>query len=187
MADQQQSRGRLYVISAPSGAGKTSLTHALIKRLRSREHCIRFSISYTTRQPRPGERDGVDYHFVSEARFEEMIAADEFLEHARVFERYYGTARLATEQWLAQGCDVMLDIDWQGARQVRRHAADAVLIFIQPPSLDELARRLRARGSEDEASVLRRLREAEAEMQHAKEYDHQVTNDCFAEALAAIV
>src|SRR5699024_10322310 len=122
-------RGRLYVVSAPSGAGKTSLTHAVIERLAARGHAARFSISYTTRQPRPGERDGMDYHFVSQSEFERMIAAQAFLEHAWVFDRYYGTARAATEQLLGAGSAVVLDIDWQGARQVRSRVPDAVLIF----------------------------------------------------------
>lgn len=176
-------RGHVYVVSAPSGAGKTSLTHALIDRLAARGHKVRFSVSCTTRAPRPGERDGVDYHFVSPETFRDMIADDDFLEYARVFDRYYGTARGETEHWLASGYDVILDIDWQGAQQVRRQAPDAVLIFIQPPSLAELARRLRARGSEDEASVARRLDEAEAEIAHASEFDYRLVNKVFDNAL----
>lgn len=183
---QFRQRGRLYVVSAPSGAGKTSLTHALIERLAARGRDTRFSVSYTTRQPRPAERDGVDYHFVTQAEFERMIAADEFLEYAWVFDRYYGTARAATAQLLGAGSDVVLDIDWQGARQVRRHVPDAVLIFIQPPSQGELERRLRARASEDEASIARRLEEADAELAHAGDYDYRVVNDDFAQALAAL-
>lgn len=183
---QAPQRGRLYVVSAPSGAGKTSLTHALIERLATRDQAIRFSVSYTTRRPRPGERDGVDYHFVRQTEFERMIAAGAFLEHAWVFDRYYGTARAATEQLLAAGSNVVLDIDWQGARQVRARSADAVLIFIQPPSTQELERRLRARGSEDEASLARRLHEADAELAHAAEYDYRVINDRFEDALAQL-
>lgn len=186
MTETRNSRGRLYVVSAPSGAGKTSLTHALIERLATGGHEARFSVSYTTRQPRPGEVDGVDYHFVTQAVFRDMIAANAFLEHAWVFGRYYATARAETERWLADGCDVVLDIDWQGARQVREHVPDAVLIFIRPPSLNELERRLRARGSEDEDSIARRLDEAEAELSHADEYDHQIVNDRFADALAEL-
>jgi len=180
---QNQQRGRLYVVSAPSGAGKTSLTHAVIERLAARGHAARFSISYTTRQPRPGERDGMDYHFVSQSEFERMIAAQAFLEHAWVFDRYYGTARAATEQLLGAGSDVVLDIDWQGARQVRSRVPDAVLIFIEPPTLTELERRLRSRGSEDEAHIARRLREASAELAHAGEYDYRIVNDHFENAL----
>jgi len=186
MSKQATTRGRLYVVSAPSGAGKTSLTHALIERLSASGRTMRFSVSHTTRAPRPGEVDGRDYHFVSQEEFRAMIAADEFLEYAWVFDRYYGTGRAETERWLAAGQDVVLDIDWQGALQVRQHVADAVLIFIQPPSLAELEKRLRARGSEDEASIARCLNDAEAEMGHAGEYDHQVVNDCFADALAEI-
>lgn len=180
---QTQQRGRLYVVSAPSGAGKTSLTHAVIARRAARGLATRFSVSYTTRQPRPGERDGVDYHFVSQAEFERMIAAQEFLEHAWVFDRYYGTAQAATEELLRAGSDVVLDIDWQGARQVRNRVPDAVLIFIEPPTLAELEHRLRARGSEDEQHIARRLREASAELAHAGEYDYRVVNDQFAAAL----
>lgn len=178
--------GRLYVISAPSGAGKTSLTHALIQRLALRHRKTRFSVSYTTRKPRPGEVDGKDYYFVSENTFRDMIDADAFLEYAWVFDRYYGTARAETERCLSEGYDVVLDIDWQGARQVRRHVPGAVLIFIQPPSAGELERRLRARGSEDEASISRRLREAGDELTHADEYDYRVVNDDFDEAVIVL-
>lgn len=182
----RRARGHLYVISAPSGAGKTSLTHALIDRLAGRGHSIRFSVSYTTRAPRPDEREGIDYRFVAEARFRDMIAAGEFLEYARVFGCFYGTARAETERVLADGHDVVLDIDWQGAQQVRRRVPGAVLVFIEPPSLAELKRRLQARGSEDGDSVARRLAEAQAELGHAPEYDYRVVNDCFDRALAAL-
>lgn len=184
--EDNPARGHLYVISAPSGAGKTSLTHALIERLNAGGHRIRFSVSWTTRAPRAGERDGVDYHFVSQARFSAMIADDDFLEYAQVFDRSYGTARAETERWLSAGYDVVLDIDWQGAEQVRRYVPDAVLIFIQPPTLAELEHRLRARGSEDEDSIARRLEEAAAELSHAPAYDYRVSNDRFEDALAEL-
>lgn len=186
MSESRNDNGQLYVVSAPSGAGKTSLTHALIKRLAARRHEVCFSVSYTTRAPRPGEVDGVDYHFVTEAGFDERIAAGEFLEYAWVFDRYYGTARAETQRLLDSGCDVVLDIDWQGARQVRARMPAAVLIYIQPPSLAELEQRLRSRGSEDEASIARRLAEAEAELAHADEYDYRIVNDRFADALDAL-
>ncbi len=176
-------RGQLYVISAPSGAGKTSLTHALIERLERNGRVARFSVSYTTRDARPGERDGVDYHFVPMADFQAMIAAGAFLEYAQVFDRYYGTSAAETERWLAHGQDVVLDIDWQGARQVRKRAPETVSIFIRPPSRDELERRLRDRASDDDASIARRLAEADDEMARADEYDHQIVNDHFDDAL----
>lgn len=179
-------RGQLYVISAPSGAGKTSLTHALIERLAGHGRPARFSVSYTTRAARPGEIDGHDYHFVSVAEFEQMIAEGAFLEHARVFDRYYGTSAEETERWLARGHDVVLDIDWQGARQVRERAPGVVTIFIRPPSRTELERRLRTRASDDEAQIARRLAEAEDELARANEYDHQIVNDHFDDALDAL-
>lgn len=189
MSGNETTKGRLFVISGPSGTGKTSLTHAAIERLAARGHAPRFSVSYTTRAPRSGERDGVDYHFVDEAEFRRLIDSDGFLEHARVFDHRYGTGRDETERQLAAGRDVVLDIDWQGAQQVRA-AADAVTsIFIKPPSPEELERRLRERALDDEATIERRLAEAEEEIAHADEYDHIVVNDDFERArdrLAAI-
>lgn len=179
-------RGQLYVISAPSGAGKTSLTHALIDRLERGGRQARFSVSYTTRLARPGERDGVDYHFVPVDRFQAMIEAGVFLEYAQVFDRYYGTSAVETERWLDHGQDVVLDIDWQGARQVRASAPGTVSIFIRPPSRDELERRLRDRASDDDAAIARRLAEADDELAHADEYDHQIVNDRFDDALEAL-
>lgn len=179
-------RGQLYVISAPSGAGKTSLTHALIERLAPRGRVVRFSVSYTTRDARAGEVDGVDYHFVPAADFQAMIDAGAFLEYAQVFDRYYGTGAAETERWLAAGQDVVLDIDWQGARQVRARAPGAITIFIEPPSRAELERRLRDRASDDDASIARRLAEADDEMARADEYDHRIVNDHFDDALAAL-
>lgn len=179
-------RGRLYVISAPSGGGKTSLTRALIERLEAKGRIARFSVSYTTRDAREGETDGIDYHFVSMDRFTAMIDDEAFLEHARVFDRYYGTSREETERWLAAGQDVILDIDWQGAAQVRERAPEAVTIFIRPPSREELERRLRARASDDEDAIRRRLAEADDELARADDYDHQIVNDVFDRALDAL-
>ena len=178
--------GQLYVISAPSGGGKTSLTRALIERLAAKGRTARFSVSYTTRDPREGERDGVDYHFVSVDGFKQMIAEAAFLEHARVFDRYYGTSKAETERWLAAGQDVILDIDWQGAEQVRARAPDAITIFISPPSREELERRLRSRASDDETAIIKRLAEADDEMARAGDYDHQIVNDEFERALSEL-
>ncbi|MGH8454306.1 MAG: guanylate kinase, partial [Nevskiales bacterium] len=139
--------------------------------------------SYTTRAPRPGERDGVDYHFVKFKDFTDMIARKEFLEHAQVFDRYYGTGAPATEDSLRSGIYVFLDIDWQGARQVRERHPDALSIFIKPPSLEELEKRLRARGQDNEETIRRRMQEAETEMSHAGEFDHVLVNDDFGQTV----
>ncbi|MGQ0528693.1 MAG: guanylate kinase [Panacagrimonas sp.] len=176
-------RGRLFVISAPSGGGKTSLTRALLPRLHARRHAAAISVSYTTRAPRAGEQDGVHYHFVDEARFLAMIEAGDFLEHAQVFGRRYGTGRAATEAQLVQGVDLMLDIDWQGAQQVRRQSAEVISVFILPPSVEELRRRLQGRGQDDAATVERRMAEARTEMLHYKEYDYLIVNREFDQAL----
>lgn len=179
--------GRLIVVAAPSGAGKTSLTQALIQRLSATGIPAAFSVSYTTRKSRPGETDGVHYHFVDEAVFEGMIQRGEFLEHAHVFGRRYGTGRAVTEKLLAQGHTLFLDIDWQGARQVRQQLPDrSLLLFILPPSLEELERRLRARGQDDEATIQRRMQAAAEEMSHAAEFDHALVNDDFQRTLEAL-
>ncbi len=182
MNSPSSKRGRLFVISAPSGAGKTSLTHAVIERLARRGQALKFSVSYTTREPRGAEKDGVDYHFVSKEKFLGMIEGGEFFEYAQVFDRYYGTGRAKTERLLAGGEDVVLDIDWQGAQQVRAASDDAISIFIMPPTRAELERRLRERAMDDDHAISRRLAEAEEEMAHASEYDHVVVNDNFAAA-----
>jgi guanylate kinase len=179
--------GTLYVISAPSGAGKTSLVRALLD---STGEALALSVSHTTRAPRPGEVDGRDYHFVDAETFRRMIDDGAFLEHARVFDNYYGTARLGIEAQLAQGRDVILEIDWQGARQVRRALPASVGIFILPPSREALRARLRARGQDDEAVIARRMRDAVNEMSHYREYDYLVINEVFRTAhdeLAAII
>ncbi len=175
--------GNLWIVSAPSGGGKTSLTRALLPLLASLEVSACISISFTTRAPRPGEVDGVHYHFVNEARFVAMIEQGAFLEHAHVFGRRYGTGRAETEALLAQGQDVILDIDWQGARQVRQQRAGAHSLFILPPSRQELGRRLRERGQDSDAVIAERMAAAVAEMSHYAEYDYLVVNDNFTHAL----
>lgn len=172
-------RGQLYVISAPSGAGKTSLVKAL------REHLpgIAVSVSHTTRARRPGEEDGVDYHFVDHAAFERMAAHGEFLEHAQVFDNYYGTSKSAVELNLSAGQDVILEIDWQGAQQVRAIFPEARGIFILPPAREVLEARLRGRGQDGEDVIARRMRDAVTEMEHYDEFDYVVVNDIFEEAL----
>lgn len=172
--------GRLYVVAAPSGAGKTSLVKALM----AREPRLRFSVSYTTRQPRPNEVDGRDYHFVSRSRFEDMIAGNEFLEHARVFDNYYGTGLAAVQTALDGGELLLLEIDWQGARQVRRAMPDSTSIFILPPSRAALEQRLRARRTDSAATIARRLADASSDMSHYKEFDYVVVNDQFERAAA---
>ncbi|MGE0114522.1 MAG: guanylate kinase [Steroidobacteraceae bacterium] len=174
--------GHLYVIAAPSGAGKTSLVKALL----AQEPSARFSISYTTRKQRSAEVDGRDYFFVDRARFEQMVAAGEFLEHALVFDNYYGTARAQVEQLLTQGANVILEIDWQGARQIRGVMQDCRSIFILPPSRAELERRLRNRGTDDETVIQRRLRDAVSDMSHWAEFDYVVVNADFDQALAEL-
>lgn len=175
--------GRLFVISAPSGGGKTSLTRALVPKLAARGHEAVISVSYTTRAPRPGEQDGVHYHFVDEAAFLDMVERGDFLEHAEVFGRRYGTGMARTRELLGRGIDVMLDIDWQGARQVRGLAPDAHSIFILPPSITELAQRLRGRGQDDATTIAKRMAAAQAEMSHYGEYQSLIINEDFERAL----
>ena len=175
-------RGRLWVIAAPSGAGKTSLVHALL----DRDPSLRFSISYTTRSKRSSEVDGRDYFFVAEAEFLAMVGREAFLEHARVFDNWYGTGREHIEGLLAGGHSVVLEIDWQGARQVRERAPESRSIFILPPSVAELERRLRGRKTDTEAVILRRLNDALGDMAHWPEFDYVVVNDDFTAALARL-
>jgi guanylate kinase len=172
-------RGRLYVVSAPSGAGKTSLVKALMER----EPRIRFSVSYTTRTPRPNEIPGRDYHFVSMERFDEMVARDEFLEHAKVFDNCYGTAAHTVEEALANGEQLLLEIDWQGARQVRARLPEARSIFILPPSRSALEQRLKDRSTDSEAVIQRRLQDAAQDIGHWTEFEFVVVNDRFEQAL----
>ncbi len=175
--------GTLWIVSAPSGGGKTSLTRALIQRLNQRGIPAAISVSYTTRAPRAGEQDGVHYHFVDEPRFLAMAAAGEFLEHAEVFGRRYGTGRAETERLLAAGTELLLDIDWQGARQIKAQRPDAPGVFILPPSAAELERRLHGRGQDDPKVIAARMDAAHAEMTHYAEYDYLIVNDTFDHAL----
>ncbi|MGH8541906.1 MAG: guanylate kinase [Stenotrophobium sp.] len=183
MSERLSPRGDLFVLSAPSGGGKTSLARALLPRLAAQGIQAAISVSYTTRAPRPGEEDGAHYHFVDEADFLRMIEREEFFEHAEVFGRRYGTGRARTEELLSAGSDVILDIDWQGARQVKARSAAAQGIFILPPSLAELERRLRGRGQDSDAVIAARMRQAHDEMAHFAEYDYLVVNDTFEYAL----
>ena len=173
---------RVIVLSAPSGAGKSSLARALVEA----ESSVRLSVSHTTRMARPGEVDGVDYHFVTEREFEAMVQAGAFLEHARVFDRYYGTSWGAVRSVLSRGHDAVLDIDWQGARQVRDAFTGTVSVFILPPSVDALRSRLVGRGQDSAETVDRRMRDARSELEHCDEFDHIVINDDFDRALDAL-
>jgi len=178
--------GTLYVISAPSGAGKTSLIKALLER----DPSLHLSVSYTTRAPRPGEIDGVHYRFVDPPTFDGMVGEGAFLEHAQVFGNWYGTAEVTLRSGLAEGQDLVLEIDWQGARQVRARFPEAVGIFILPPSVATLDARLRGRGQDGEAIIAQRMAQARDEIAHFGDYDYLVVNDSFAVALddlAAIV
>jgi guanylate kinase len=175
--------GRLYVIAAPSGAGKTSLVKALMER----EPRMRFSVSYTTRPPRPNEVEGRDYHFVTQADFEDMVARGEFLEHARVFDNFYGTGLRAVQSELQDGQLLLLEIDWQGARQVRARLPAARSIFILPPTRRALEERLRARSTDSEAVIERRLRDAAQDLAHWTEFDYVVVNDQFERAVADLL
>ncbi len=172
--------GSLYIVSAPSGAGKSSLVQALIEG----DPRLRLSISYTTRPPRPGEEDGVHYHFVTRETFLEMLGQGAFLESAEVYGNFYGTSQPWIEAQMAQGHDVLLEIDWQGAAQVRRLIPTAIGIYILPPSLEELERRLRNRGQDSPEVIARRLAAAREDMTHALEYDYLVVNERFDLALA---
>jgi len=173
------SEGILFIVSAPSGAGKTSLLKVLLEEADG----LGVSVSHTTRAPRPGEQNGVHYHFVDIPAFEAMVAERGFLEHARVFDNYYGTSAAGVRSELERGCDLVLEIDWQGARQVREHFPEAVSIFILPPSVEELRRRLSARGQDSDEVVERRMQSAMDELSHFDEYDYLVINDRFEDAL----
>lgn len=176
---QVHMRGTLYIVAAPSGAGKSSIVNAALAR--DPEICL--SVSFTSRGPRPGERQGVHYHFVSAAEFERMIAAGDFFEYARVHDDWKGTARQSVEPQLAAGRDVLLEIDWQGARQVRAQVPDAVGIFILPPSRKTLEVRMRKRGQDSEAVIQRRLAAAHEELSHYDEFDYLIVNDDFDRAV----
>jgi guanylate kinase len=173
-------RGHLYVIAAPSGTGKTSLVKALMAGTPS----LTFSVSHTTRPRRVNEVDGRDYHFTDKDTFRRMIAAGEFLEHAEVFDNLYGTGRAGVEQALARGQDLLLEIDWQGARQVRERLPEAIDVFILPPSRAALETRLRGRGTDSDAVIARRLQDSVTELSHWREFRYGIVNDDFAQALA---
>lgn len=180
-------KGTLYVISAPSGAGKTTLVKAVVAALEKRDVIVGFSISYTTRPMRPTETNGVDYHFVNTEEFAQLVVDDALLEHADVFGNRYGTGRKDVDTHLDAGRDVILEIDWQGAQQVRSKAPDCISIFILPPSRAELEKRLCGRG-EDAADVIeRRLSEAAEDMSHCTEADHIIINDDLDVALESLL
>ncbi|HZN86383.1 MAG TPA: guanylate kinase [Burkholderiales bacterium] len=174
--------GLLYVVTAPSGAGKSSLIKALL----AQDPGLVLSVSYTTRAPRPGEQDGREYHFVDLPRFQAMLERGEFVESAEVHGHRYGTSQKVIEQTRAAGRDLLLEIDWQGAKQVRRLHADCIGIFILPPSLAELERRLRKRAQDSEAAIRRRLENAVEEMRHAVEFKYAIINNNFDDALRDI-
>ena len=175
--------GHLFVISAPSGAGKTSLVRAVL----AARPALVLSVSYTTRTPRPQEIDGRDYHFVSAPRFQELAALGAFLEHAQVFDNWYGTGRDQVARRLQAGEHVLLEIDWQGARQIRRAMPDCVSIFILPPSRSALEERLRARRTDNDQVIARRLADAAADMSHCLEFDYAIVNDRFEQAVGEML
>ncbi|MES9967130.1 MAG: guanylate kinase, partial [Sedimenticola sp.] len=174
--------GTLFIVSAPSGAGKTSLLKALVES----EEGIQVSVSHTTRQMRPGETDGVDYHFVEVDEFSRMIGEGAFLEHAQVFDNFYGTSESGIRAQLEQGVDVILEIDWQGARQVRERIPGTVSIFILPPTQQALRQRLGGRGQDSDEIIDRRMRDAQSEISHYGEYDYLIVNDLFEQALGEL-
>lgn len=172
-------QGQLYIISAPSGAGKTSLVKALLEQ----DPGIAVSVSHTTRAPRPGEVDGLNYNFVTRERFEDLVCEGDFLEHAEVFGNYYGTSGSWVEQQLQQGQDIILEIDWQGAQQVRARLPDTCSIFILPPSKEALRERLSQRGQDSQEVIDGRMDQAQSESSHYNEYDYLIINDDFDLAL----
>ncbi|HGJ5858766.1 MAG TPA: guanylate kinase [Arsenophonus nasoniae] len=174
-------QGTLYIVSAPSGAGKSSLIQALLKT--QPLYDTQVSISHTTRAIRPGEKNGEHYYFITESKFQQMIEHNDFLEYACVFGNYYGTSRVVIEEIINSGVDVFLDIDWQGAQQIRQKMPSARTIFILPPSKNELLRRLRGRGQDSEETINQRMAQAVAEIKHYNEYDYIIVNDDFNTAL----
>lgn len=175
-------QGKLYIISAPSGAGKTSLVKQLLKET---QH-LSVSVSHTTRPMRPGEIHGSDYFFVSVETFKNMIAEKAFLEYAQVFDNFYGTSQQAVEDNLNNGIDVILEIDWQGAQQIREMQPECWSIFILPPSIEVLQQRLRGRGQDSEETIARRMADAVTEMSHHDEFDYLIVNDDFNQALTEL-
>ena len=174
--------GTLYIVSAPSGAGKSSLISALIEK--NTQNNLQVSVSHTTRAPRTGEENGIHYHFVNVDAFKALIDDNVFFEWAQVFDNYYGTSRTVIEEQLAKGINVFLDIDWQGARQVKKLMPQAKGIFIMPPSRTELERRLVGRGTDSEEVINSRMQQAVSEMSHFDEYDYLIINDDFEQALS---
>lgn len=175
-------KGSLYIISAPSGAGKSSLVSKLLEK----DHHIQVSVSTTTRPARPGETDGEDYHFVSTETFQQKVRQDDFLEYAQVFDNFYGTSKTSVNEKLADGKDVILEIDWQGAQQVREQFSEAISIFILPPSLSELNRRLNTRGTDSAEVIQNRMAQAVSEMEHYDEFDYIIINNHFDTALTEL-
>ena len=176
--------GTLFIISAPSGAGKSSLIRAYLAQ--ENHHPAKVSISHTTRKPRPGEQQGEHYYFVDNQEFESLIKQNAFVEYAHVFDHYYGTSRAEIEQSLMQGINVFLDIDWQGAKQVRQQMPESKSIFILPPSLKELENRLIKRGQDDAQVISKRMNKAQSEISHYNEYDYVIINDDFDESLRSL-
>lgn len=176
-------KGNLFVVTAPSGAGKTTLVAALL----AADSQVQLSVSFTTRQPRAGEVNGKDYHFVDRAEFERMIAAGELLEFAEVYGNYYGTSQVWINQVMENGRDILLEIDWQGAQQVRRIFPDAIGIFILPPCIDTLENRLRGRGKDSEEVIARRMAVAKEEVNHVDEFDYVIVNEHIDDAVRDIV
>ncbi len=174
--------GNLFILSSPSGAGKSSLIKALLAQKSSRPMAV--SVSHTTRDPRLGEQDGEHYHFVSVANFKKQIKKNAFYEHAKVFGNYYGTSETAIDAQLAQGIDVFLDVDWQGAQQVRMKKPSVTTVFISPPSKQELENRLRGRGQDSDEVIANRMAQAQGECSHFQEFDYIIINDDFEQALA---
>ena len=183
MSNKSNKRGSLFIIAAPSGGGKTSLVNALLKQ----DPRLVISVSHTTRAPRPGETDGQHYHFVNESHYKEMVENGDFMEHAVVFDHFYGTNRNSVAAQLDQDRDVILDIDWQGARQVKSVFPDCCLIFIIPPCLETLRKRLTERGQDSETIIQRRMRDAQAEISHWAEFDFLIVNDKFDAALQELM
>jgi guanylate kinase len=179
---QSHTKGNLFIVSAPSGAGKTSLLKALVAKLDGLE----IATSTTTRPIRPGEVDGKDYHFANIDEFEQLIQQGQFLEYAKVFDNYYGTSKTTVEQALNEGQDLVLEIDWQGARQIREQLPDAISIFILPPSKQELEKRLTGRGQDPAEVIARRMASALEEISHYDEYQYLIINDLFEQALTEL-
>jgi guanylate kinase len=181
--------GNLFILAAPSGAGKSSLIKALLQKHSEtglHNNAMQVSVSHTTRAPRPGEENGIHYHFVSREEFQALIKQDAFFEWAEVFGNYYGTSKIVIELTLRQGIDVFLDIDWQGARQVKAQISDTATIFVAPPSQEELLRRLTDRGQDSTEVIAKRMKQAVAEISHYHEFDYIVVNDDFDAALAEL-